>query len=171
MPKLKLRDWQFGIIAEALKDRAQKELMFFYHILHDALGEDFDFSNASSVNCEIFKTKKNEALTKHERLRDIAKAKIDLFEAEHRGETLNDEEVREIATLQSQFNAAESMIEDITEKFDTINTIEKMIEVIERKSHETDIIKKYDDDPKPAPVETDDGGDDEPYPPTWNWGD
>ena len=171
MPKLKLQDWKFTIIAESLKDRVVKELLAYYHILYNALGEEFDISGATSVECEIFRAKKHEALVKHERQRDIAKAKIDLFEAEHRGCTLTPEEIQEIAHLQSQHSEAESIIEDIHDKFDYILTIENMIPVIERKANENDIIKKYDDDPKPESCESADGDDDEPYPPNWNWGD
>ena len=171
MPKLKLQDWKFTIIAESLKDRVQKELMAYYHILYNALDENFDISGATSVNCEIFRIKKHEALVKHERLRDITKAKIDLFEAEHRNCTLTPEELQEIAQLQSQHSTAESIIDDIKDKFDYIITIENMIPIIERKANETDIIKKYDDDPKPESSVSDDCGDDEPYPPSWNWGD
>ncbi len=171
MPKLKLQDWKFTMIAEALKDRLQKELVVYYHILRNALDEDFDISGATSVNCEIFKTKKHEALVKYERLRDIAKAKIDLFEAEHRNCTLTAEQIQEIAQVQSELSKSDSIIDDIQDKFDYIITIENMIPVIERKVNETDIIKKYDDDPKVESTESTDGGDDEPYPPNWNWGD
>lgn len=174
MPKLKLRGWQFIIIAESLKDRAVKELITYYQILRNALSEDFDISDAKSVNSDIFRTKKQEAVLKHERLRDIAKAKIDLFEAEHRDCTLNPEEIQELAHLQTQYSYSETVIEDIKDKFDFISTIENMIVVVEQKANDTDIIKKYDDDPKTSSSDEeieDDDGDDEPYPPTWNWGD
>ena len=175
MPRLKLRGWQFSIIAESLKVTAKKELIQFYHLLCDALKEEFDITDVDSVNSTIFVQKKFEALAKHQRLRDICKAKLDLFEAENRGLTLTTAQIQEVSKMQRELGDEDSLIERINEQYLYVLNIETMVTVVEGKINDTDLIKKYDDDPKvPADPDEDDNYDDsepDPYPPSGNWGD
>ncbi len=174
MPKLKLEGWKFGIIAELLRERHQKELLTYKKILNDALGEDFDISNENDASCGVFETKRREAIAKHEQQRDIFKAKISLFEAEHRGATLTNAEQTEFAQLTRQMQAAQDIIDSIWDQFNLAGTIKNMALAAERKIDETDIIKIYDDAPGSlidSDTDENSGDDDYPYPPSSNWGD
>ncbi len=174
MPSLKLEGWKFGIIAEALRERHQKELLAYYKILSNALGEEFDISKEKDASCGIFEIKRREALAKHEQQRDIYKARISLFEAEHRGITLTDSEQTQFAQLTSQLQVEEDLIDSIWDQFNLAGTIKNMALAAERKIDKTDILKIYDDDPGSLADydSTENSGDEDyPYPPPGNWGD
>ena len=174
MPKLKLEGWKFEIIAKLLKEHHKNELLKYKKILSDALGEDFDISKENDASCGIFESKRREAITKHEQQRDIFKAKISLFEAEHRGTTLTNAEQIEFAQLSRQMQAEQDIIDSIWDQFNYLGTIKNMALAAEEKINGTDIIPIYDDDPGSlAPPENDTNSDDDdyPYPPPGNWGD
>ena len=157
MPKIKLRGWQFKLISECLMDRYDKELLAYHKLLCEALGEDFDISNECDINFGIFHAKKIEAIDKHTQLAEIAQAKVNLFEAEHRGTTLTTDEEIEFAKLQAALGNEEYIISEIS---------------IESRANDVDIIEKYDDEPKDPPNEYDDDDDNDGFfPPGWNWGD
>ena len=172
MPKIKLRGWQFKLISSALMDRYDKELLAYHKLLCNALGENFDISDERDINFGIFHTKKVEAIDKHTQLSEIAQAKVNLFEAEHRGTTLNTDEEIEFAKLQSNLREEKDIIAQIESKLELANAIKKMAVSIESRADDVDIIEKYDDEPKDPPVEYDDGDDDDGFFPTaWNLGD
>ena len=172
MPKIKLRGWQFKLISSALMDRYDKELLAYHKLLCKALGENFDISNECDINFGIFHTKKVEAIDKHTQLVEIAQAKVDLFEAMHRGTTLTPDEEIEFAKLQATLREEKDIISQIEIKLELANAIKKMAISIESRANDVDIIEKYDDEPKNPPTECDDDDDDDGFfPPGWNWGD
>lgn len=173
MPKIKLRGWQFKLISECLMERYDKELLAYHQLLCNALGEDFDISNECDINFGIFHTKKIEAIDKHTQLAEIAKAKVDLFQAMHRGTTLTPDEEIEFAKLQAVLGNEEYIISEIERKLELANAIKKMAMSFESRANDVDVIEKYDDEPKLPPVESGDDTDDGDgfFPPGWNWGD
>lgn len=173
MPKIKLRSWQFKLISECLMERYNKELLAYHKLLCNALGEDFDISNECDINFGIFHTKKIEAIDKHTQLAEIAKAKVDLFEAMHRDTTLTPDEEIEFAKLQAVLGDEEYIISEIERKLELANAIKKMAMSFESRANDVDVIEKYDDEPKLPPVESGDDTDDGDgfFPPGWNWGD
>lgn len=170
MPKIKLRGWQFKLISECLMDRYDKELLAYHKLLCKALGEDFDISNECDINFGIFHTKKIEAIDKHTQLAEIAKAKVDLFEAMHRGTTLTTDEEIEFAKLQAVLGDEEYIISEIERKLELANSLKKMAISIESRSDDVDIIEKYDDEPKSPPIEYENEPDGF-FPEGGNWGD
>lgn len=173
MPKIKLRGWQFKLISSALMDRYNKELLAYHKLLSEALGEDFDISNECDINFGIFHTKKIEAIDKHTQLVEIAQAKVDLFEAMHRGTPLTSDEEIQFAKLQATLREEKDIISQIETKLELANAIKKMAVSIESRADDVDIIEKYDDEPKDPPAEYDDDDDDDDgfFPPGWNLGD
>lgn len=173
MPKIKLRGWQFNLISSALMDRYDKELLAYYKLLCNALGEEFDISNESDINFGIFHVKKVEAIDKHTQLAEIAQAKVDLFEAMHRGTTLSHDDEIEFAKLQATLREEKDIIYQIETKLELAITIKKMSMSFESRADDVDIIEKYDDEPKYTSADSGDDTDDDDgfFPPGWNWGD
>ena len=173
MPKIKLRGWQFKLISESLMDRYDKELLAYYNLLRNALGEDFSIRDERDVNFGIFHTKKVAAIDKHTQLAEIAQAKVNLFEAEHRDTTLSHDEEIEFANLQATLREEKDILSQIEAKLKLANAVKKMAMSFESRVDDVDIIEKYDDEPKSPPLESGDDDDDGDgfFPPGWNWGD
>lgn len=173
MPKIKLRGWQFKLISESLMDRYDKELLAYYNLLRNALGEDFSIRDERDINFGIFHTKKVEAIDKHTQLTEIAQAKVNLFEAEHRGTTLSHDEEIEFANLQATLREEKDILSQIEAKLELANAIKKMAMSFESRADDVDIIEKYDDEPKYTSADSGDDTDDGDgfFPPGWNWGD
>ena len=137
MPKIKLEHQQLTLIKDSLNLRYSIERMAYYKILCDALGisEGFDISNDYFVDSGIFLVKKNEAIAAHERLRDIYQARVNLFEAEHRGESSFSEEDQTYLNENNGKRAIEEgIIYSINEKFELLAELKNLSESLEKKT-------------------------------------
>ena len=137
MPRIKFEDRQLKLISDSLKANFIGECGVYYSILGNALGDSviFDIPGITSFDCSICLDKKKEAIAKHERLRDIYQAKIDLFEAEHKFDTDISEKDKAYLT-ENKGNRAieESIINDINDKFARLVELKKLIAYLDAKT-------------------------------------
>lgn len=137
MPRIKFEDHQLVLIKDSLNLRYDAERSEYHKILCEAIGyyENFDISKETSVDSGIFLTKKAEALAKHEKEKDIHQARINLFESEHKGvASLTEEETAYITNLKGKRAIEEAIIHSITEKYNLLIELQKLINSIEAKT-------------------------------------
>lgn len=137
MPRIKFEDRQIKLIKDSLKAYLEGECIVYYTILGNALGDGviFDIPEITSFDSDICLEKKKEALAKHERLRDIYKAKVDLFEAEHKFDTsISDEDKAYLTNNKGNCVIEEIIIEEINDKFDLLVELKKLIEYLDDKT-------------------------------------
>ena len=137
MPRIKFEDRQLKLISDSLKANFIGECGVYYSILGNALGDSviFDIPEITSFDCDICLEKKNEAIAKHERLRDVYQARIALFEAEHKFDTDISEKDKAYLT-ENKGNRAieESIINDINDKFARLVELKKLIAYLDAKT-------------------------------------
>lgn len=170
MPKIKLRGSQFLLISSALMDRYEKERLVYHKMLCDALGEDFELPQEKDIHQGVFLEKKQEAIGKHSQLAKIGVAKLNLFEAEHRGEALTSSEAEEFEYLQQAIRNQKNIIYELEGQAALLNNLKRMAVSFESRADDVDIIEKYDDEPKLPPLEYELEPDDF-FPEGGNWGD
>ena len=138
MPKIKFEPRQLTLLKDSLKLRYTHELDAYYKILCDALGTTEGFTrDSTSFDTGIFLVKKKEAIAIHERLRDIHHARVSLFEAEHRGESvLSKEDEAYFNENKGKRAIEEGIIYSINEKFDLLTELQALIESLEKKTAE-----------------------------------
>lgn len=151
MPKLKLRDWQFVIIADALDEKFEKEKVEYYQLYCNYSGKHFNPTDVpAEIDCDIYWKLYGNLKKKI----DVLKAKINLFKAEHGYELSSDEE-KALNNLEEELSRTKSMYTNIYDKYKRLLSIKNMAELVRRKSTYTDFFKSYDDDPHIEPPEPD----------------
>ena len=137
MPRIKFEDRQLELIKDSLKANFVGECGVYYSILGNALGDSiiFDIPEITSFDCDICLEKKNEAIAKHERLRDVYQARISLFEAEHKFDNVISEEDKKYLIENKGGRAVEeSIINDINDKFARLVELKKLIAYLDAKT-------------------------------------
>ena len=137
MPRIKFEDRQLELIKDSLKANFIGECGVYYSILGNALGDSiiFDIPEITSFDCDICLEKKNEAIAKHERLRDVYQARISLFEAEHKFDNVISEEDKKYLIENKGGRAVEeSIINDINDKFARLVELKKLIAYLDAKT-------------------------------------
>ena len=137
MPRIKFEDHQLVLIKDSLNLRYTTERTEYHRMLCEAIGyyENFDISKETSVDSGVFLKKKSDSLAKHEIEKDIFQAQINLFEAEHRGTTsLTEKEETYITNLRGKRAIEEAIIHSITEKFNLLIELQKLIHSLEIKT-------------------------------------
>ena len=137
MPRIKFEDRQLKLIKDSLKANFVGECGVYYSILGNALGDRiiFDIPEITSFDCDICLEKKNEAIAKHERLRDVFQARISLFEAEHKFDNVISEEDKKFLIENKGGRAVEeAIINDINDKFARLVELKKLIAYLDAKT-------------------------------------
>ena len=137
MPRIKFEDRQLKLINDSLKANFIGECGVYYSILGNALGDSviFDIPEITSFDCDICLEKKNEAIAKHERLRDVYQARIALFEAEHKFDNvISEEDKKYLIENKGRRTVEESIIEEINNKFELLIELKKLIAYLDEKT-------------------------------------
>lgn len=137
MPRIKFEDRQLKLIKDSLKANFIGECGVYYSILGNALGDSiiFDIPEITSFDCDICLEKKNEAIAKHERLRDVYQARVSLFEAEHKFDNvISEEDKKYLIENKGRRAIEESIINDINDKFALLVELKKLIAYLDVKT-------------------------------------
>ena len=133
MPGYQLTDQERNLIIDSLKLRYDIIRNKYYNMLCVALGiVSFDISDNYFVDSGAFIIQKVKAIDEHTRLKDICKAKIALFEAEHRGNrTVSDEDNTYLAEVKAELKIQEDIISEIHETFNLLTSLKQLINRLE----------------------------------------
>lgn len=133
MPGYQLTDQERNLVIDSLKLRYEIVRNKYYNMLCIALGiVSFDISDNYFVDSGAFILKKVEAIDEHTRLKDICKAKLALFEAEHRGgRTVSDEENAYLSEVKAELKVQENIISEIHETFDLLTSLKQLVNRLE----------------------------------------
>ncbi len=133
MLKLKLERSQLDILLQSTKMLYSEERLKYHIALCSALDEPFELPEEDFfVDSGTFVAKKNAAISKHERLRDIYRAKLELFDLEHPDiSKLSDREVKYRQENEHGSIAESAIIENILSSFSQLKEIHQVIISIE----------------------------------------
>ncbi len=133
MPGYQLTDQERNLIIDSLKLRYEIVRNKYYNMLCIALGiVSFDISDNYFVDSGAFIIKKVEAIDEHTRLKDICKAKLALFEAEHRSNrTVSDEDAAYLAEVKAELKVQEDILSEIHETFELLTSLKQLVNRLE----------------------------------------
>lgn len=139
MPRLKLRGWQFSLMANALQENANMKLKEIYSILTNYHGTDFP------CNLEAIRAQAPSFLNHHKKQKDLYETKLHLFKLEH-ADNLSEEDSRLISEYTEKRDSSANLISKVEDGIDKIEQLNKLSTVIFNKTCDKDLIKIYDDE-------------------------
>lgn len=143
MPRLKLRGWQFRLMADALQENANMKLKEIHSILTNYHGTDFP------CTLESLKVQADSFIEHHKKQKDLYETKLHLFKLEH-ADNLSEENSNLISEYTEKRDSSSILISKVADGIDKIEQLEKLSSVLFYKTCDKDLIKIYDDELMPS---------------------